>query len=386
MGGSTHIQRIDEIPAPTTEKSSNVGIIEKSSLTYVLGYISKKITPVIKDCSLCKNSIFATSREDIGAKQIKSPLSNLIEKESVQSNKPDDEEEAKRAREASWRTMKYTLLIFGGSMTGLALYLLYELGKPTVDENGHLMTDEFSHMSAVMQYCYRTLSKLDYYKRLIREPSREKLLPDPVKYPYYQPTYTLVVELTDVLVHPDWTYKTGWRFKKRPGIDTFLESLSGLFEIVIFTAEQGMTVFPIIDALDPKNLINYKLVRDATHFVDGHHVKNLDKLNRDLSKVIVIDWNLESVKFHPENVFHVNRWSGNNDDTTLLDLAAFLQTIVQSEIQDVREVLKYYSDFDDPLATFRIKQKELVELQEAEREAKSHNKDSPLKRWRRSFS
>lgn len=46
-----------------------------------------------------------------------------------------------------------------------------------------------------------------------------------------------------------------------------------------------MTVFPLIDALDPKSIISYKLVRDATHFVDGIHVKNLDKLNRDLSKV-----------------------------------------------------------------------------------------------------
>jgi hypothetical protein len=40
---------------------------------------------------------------------------------------------------------------------------------------------------------------------MIEEPSREKLLPDPVPPPYYQPPYTLVLELTDVLVHPDWT-------------------------------------------------------------------------------------------------------------------------------------------------------------------------------------
>lgn len=107
-----------------------------------------------------------------------------------------------------------------------------------------------------------------------------------MKPPYYQPPYTLVLEMTDVLVHPDWTYQTGWRFKKRPGIERFLENLSGMYEIVIFTAEQGMTVFPIIEALDPNNIISYKLVRDATHFVDGHHVKDLSKLNRDLNKVI----------------------------------------------------------------------------------------------------
>lgn len=122
-----------------------------------------------------------------------------------------------------------------------------------------------------------------------------------IKHPYYQPKYTLVLEFTDVLVHPDWTYKTGWRFKKRPGnvyffryykliasitgIDHFLESLGSTFEIVVYTAEQGMTVFPIVEALDPKNIISYKLVRDATNFIDGKHIKDLDRLNRDLSKV-----------------------------------------------------------------------------------------------------
>lgn len=70
------------------------------------------------------------------------------------------------------------------------------------------------------------------------------------------------------------------------GIDQFLQQVGPpLFEVVIFTAETGMTVFPIIEALDPNNIISYKLVRDATHFVDGHHIKNLDKLNRNLSKV-----------------------------------------------------------------------------------------------------
>lgn len=91
--------------------------------------------------------------------------------------------------------------------------------------------------------------------------------------------------MKDVLVHPDWTYQTGWRFKKRPGVDHFLQECAKHFEIVVFTAEQGMTVFPILDALDPNGYIMYRLVRDATHFVDGHHVKNLDNLNRDLRRV-----------------------------------------------------------------------------------------------------
>lgn len=109
-------------------------------------------------------------------------------------------------------------------------------------------------------------------------------------------------------------------------------------------------MFPILDALDPQGFIMYRLVRDATRFVDGHHVKDLAALNRDLSKVsnscgwillltdnshfcliqvIVIDWNNESVKFNPENMLRLPRWKGNDDDTTLYDLAAFLKSKFQ---------------------------------------------------------
>lgn len=69
------------------------------------------------------------------------------------------------------------------------------------------------------------------------------------------------------------------------------------------------------------------LFRDSTDFIDGHHVKNLDWLNRDLSKVIVVDWNPESVKLHPDNALVISRWKGNDDDQTLSDLASFLKGI-----------------------------------------------------------
>ena len=39
----------------------------------------------------------------------------------------------------------------------------------------------------------------------MKEPSTDKLLPDPLQYPYLQPPYTLVIEMTGLLVHPEWT-------------------------------------------------------------------------------------------------------------------------------------------------------------------------------------
>ena len=36
------------------------------------------------------------------------------------------------------------------------------------------------------------------------EPSRELLLPDPIQPPYIQPKYTVVIEMKNVLVAPEW--------------------------------------------------------------------------------------------------------------------------------------------------------------------------------------
>ncbi|XP_049791052.1 mitochondrial import inner membrane translocase subunit TIM50-C-like [Schistocerca nitens] len=298
------------------------------------------------------------------------------------SDKTETDEDTKK-REASWKAMKYGFIAFGVSFGFLGSYAIYELGSPETDEQGNVVEDEFSSMPLPIQYLRRTWRQMNYFKKLIREPSREKLLPDPLTYPYQQPPYTLVLEMKDVLVHPDWTYKTGWRFKKRPGVDQFLEQVSfPLFEVVIFTAEQGMTVFPILDALDPNGYIMYRLVRDATHFVDGHHVKNLDCLNRDLSKVIVVDWDGESVKFHKRNTLILPRWKGNDDDKTLLDLAAFLRTIALAKVEDVRDVLDYYHQFDDPIEAFKENQRKLLEQMEEQKKQEEKNRNSALtKNW-----
>lgn len=307
-----------------------------------------------------------------------------VDEDTERERKRKDEEEAKE-NEKAWKHMKIGFAVFGSSGTALAIWAVYEFGKPEVDAEGQVIEDEFSKSPVIQQYIQRMWKSMNYYQKMIQEPSRDKLLPDPLKHPYIQPPYTLVLEMKDVLVHPDWTYQTGWRFKKRPGVDHFLQECAKNFEIVVFTAEQGMTVFPILDALDPNGYIMYRLVRDATHFVDGHHVKNLDNLNRDLSKVIVVDWDENATKLHPDNTFNIARWLGNDDDTQLLDLISFLKTLASAEVEDVRDVLHYYRQFDDPIAQFRENQRLLLE-QMQEKERQELTKSKPIvKKWTTSF-
>lgn len=39
------------------------------------------------------------------------------------------------------------------------------------------------------------------------------------------------------------------------------------------SAWSPQTAFPLIDSVDPHGFISYRLFRDATRYMDGHHVK-----------------------------------------------------------------------------------------------------------------
>uniref|UniRef100_A0A915MX52 Mitochondrial import inner membrane translocase subunit TIM50 n=1 Tax=Meloidogyne javanica TaxID=6303 RepID=A0A915MX52_MELJA len=84
---------------------------------------------------------------------------------------------------------------------------------------------------------------------------------------------------------------------------------------------------------------------------------DLSRLNRDLKKVIYIDWEPAAFQLNPENVLCVPKWNGDMNDTSLVDLAELLKTIHLSDVEDVRPVLQFYSQFDNPTEEFRKRAK-----------------------------
>uniref|UniRef100_A0A9L0SUN6 Mitochondrial import inner membrane translocase subunit TIM50 n=1 Tax=Equus caballus TaxID=9796 RepID=A0A9L0SUN6_HORSE len=231
--------------------------------------------------------------------------------------------------------------------------------KPSIFLSASQIPDEFDNDPILVQQLRRTYKYFKDYRQMIIEPTSPCLLPDPLREPYYQPPYTLVLELTGVLLHPEWSLATGWRFKKRPGIETLFQQLAPLYEIVIFTSETGMTAFPLIDSVDPHGFISYRLFRDATRYMDGHHVKDISCLNRDPARVVVVDCKKEAFRLQPYNGVALRPWDGNSDDRVLLDLSAFLKTIALNSVEDVRTVLEHYALEDDPLEAFKQRQSRL---------------------------
>lgn len=252
-------------------------------------------------------------------------------------------------------TLGVGLVSVGGAATGLAMeYGQEKQGSP----------DEFSKMPWGISHVARGWKQLREDMRVtFAEPSQPVLLPPPIGSAYGHIPYTLVLELTGVLVKPEWTYKTGWRFKKRPYIEYFIKQCGPpLFEIVIYTQEQGSTVFPVIDALDPEGYISYRLFKDSTKYIKGTHVKELNQLGRDMRRVIHIDWNEEACQTSPENCFILKKWDGDSSDKTLVELSDFIKEIANLGVEDVRPVLRYYSQFEDPFAKFKDNQRKAEEM------------------------
>lgn len=68
-------------------------------------------------------------------------------------------------------------------------------------------------------------------------------------------------------------------------LQDFIGEMGGYYELVIFTDSPATYAEPIISKLDPTRCVLYRLYRPETQYHNGKHVRDLSKLNRDLSQV-----------------------------------------------------------------------------------------------------
>ncbi|KAK7938651.1 hypothetical protein WMY93_001977 [Mugilogobius chulae] len=125
---------------------------------------------------------------------------------------------------------------------------------------------------------------------------------------------------------------------KRPHVDQFLQRMGELFECVLFTASLSKYADPVSDILDSSGAFTSRLFREACVFHRGNYVKDLSRLGRDLSRVIIIDNSPVSYIFHPDNAVPVASWFDDVSDTELLDLIPFFERL--SLEQEVYPALK----------------------------------------------
>jgi len=208
----------------------------------------------------------------------------------------------------------------------------------------------------VADFYIETRKNLEDQIRGIAAPSSSKLLPDLL--PQEKGTFTLVLDLNETLVYSDWKRDRGWRTFKRPGVDAFLEQLAQHYELVIYSDQLSFYVEPVLEKLDQKGCIRYRLSRDATQYVNGKHLRDLEKLNRDPTHVIYLSGHAKESTLQPENALSLKPWKLEAEDTVLLDLLPFLEFVARQRPVDIRPVLASYEGLDVP-TEFRERTKEL---------------------------
>ncbi|XP_029470065.1 CTD small phosphatase-like protein 2 isoform X2 [Rhinatrema bivittatum] len=164
------------------------------------------------------------------------------------------------------------------------------------------------------------------------------------------PVCTLVLELEDTLVccsmapftHFDYSFLIPFQdvyykvyVKLRPFTKEFLETISKMYEIFVFTTAKREYAEKILAFLDPqKKLIRHRLFQEDCACIQGHYVKDLSVLKRSLASTVALDSAPHTFPYHISNRLQIQSWLGNSDDSELLKLMPVLDHMTQ--VGDVR--------------------------------------------------
>jgi CTD small phosphatase-like protein 2 len=159
--------------------------------------------------------------------------------------------------------------------------------------------------------------------------------------------YTLVLDLDETLIHfkANPNNEESGTIKIRPYLYQFLDKIKKYYELVVFTAATQEYADPIINALEQnKKYFDYRLYRIHTIIIDNDFVKDLSKLGRDLSRIIIVDNMEQNYKLQKNNGITIRPfWGKDNEDSALIDLLDILMKIAEKNL-DVRTGLKLFKE------------------------------------------
>ncbi|OHS98939.1 CTD nuclear envelope phosphatase 1 [Tritrichomonas foetus] len=132
---------------------------------------------------------------------------------------------------------------------------------------------------------------------------------------------------------------------KRPGVDVFIQMATTLFDTYIYTYGTLMYADPILDELCPMIRQDHRLYRHRCTIKKGKVKKDLQRFNRPMSDVILIEDSATAKKQHPDNTILIPAWQGSPADRVLID---YLPNVLMqcSLVADVRQIIRWLNPKD----------------------------------------
>ena len=154
--------------------------------------------------------------------------------------------------------------------------------------------------------------------------------------------FCLVLDIDETIVHtmslPYENY-----FLLRPGVINFLEEISKLYEIIIFTSSPKSYADSILNKIDIENkFFSYRLYKEHVLFENGKSVKKLNMIGRDLNKIIFVDNMKCNAKYNLKNLYLISSWIQDINDLEIFKLKYKLKYIATNSKfkDDIRKGLE----------------------------------------------
>jgi import inner membrane translocase subunit TIM50 len=272
-----------------------------------------------------------TTNEQTKGEEKKSENEEKFEKEENTDSEEYEEEQS------FWQ--KYSRLILGGVITG-GVATHYYLKKEESESGIYSKVRSYFNSTWMFQ---KINSGVDY----VKNPPMVKFLPDEPPINKQMLRKTLVINFEGTMYAKDFKAGEGMVLHLRPGFRKFVKDMSPKYEIVIYTKEDTNFINEVVQTIDPfQTYLHWYFGNEFMVTKPSGLYKDLSFLNRDLDRVVVIDFDSDVYYNNKQNVIYLKEYRGEKDDKGLKEVSFFLNHLADPGIRDVRAEIRKFGGFN----------------------------------------